>query len=248
MQSQTGSQASLRLSFCLEKKKCCFPFPNLSSTFTSDSIQKLHLPVFKGAMATGAIVFGLVLAPMGWILMLAATVTPQWHEFSRRPGFPQDVSFSDGLWESCVEVTSLQNKVCQPLPVEIAISWPIQMVRTLSVVSVLAGFLSYVLTHVGTRWWSGHLNRCLVGSSGLLHLFSGGLYLCATSFMAYRALVDLTNPQVPPEDKYHLGTCVYLGWAGGAAETLAGLCLATGFHRKNEHGLRSLPVPYRIDY
>ena len=180
--------------------------------------------------------------------MLAATITPQWREFPRRPGFPQDVFFSDGLWESCVEVTSLQNKVCQPIPEEMALSWPVQMVRALSVVSVLVGFSGYFLSHAGTRWWSGHPNYCLIGGSGLLQVSSGGLYLCATSFMAYQTLADFTNPEVSPEDKYQLGTCIYLGWSGGAAEILAGVCLATGFHRKKEHSLRNLPVPYRLDY
>ncbi|XP_067316847.1 claudin-19-like [Anolis sagrei] len=199
-------------------------------------------------MANSAMVLGLVVAPMGWVLMLAATVTPQWREFPRKPGFPQDVSFSDGLWESCVEVTSLQGKACHAIPEEMAISWPIQMVRALAVVSVLVGFLGYVLSHVGARWWSGSPNYSLTGASGLLLLLSGAMYLCGTSYMAYRALADLTKAQVPPENRYHLGTCLYLGWSGGTAEVFAGLCLASSFHKKDGHRLRSLHVPYRVDY
>lgn len=193
-------------------------------------------------------VLGLVVAPMGWVLMLAATVTPEWREFPKRPGFPQDVSFSDGLWESCMEMTSIQDKVCQPVPEEIAISWPVQMVRALTIISLLGGFLSYLLTHVGTRWWSEHPNYCLTGGSGLLLLLSGVLYLYATSYMAYRVLSNIANREIPDMDKFHLGTCVYLGWSGGAAKTFAGMCLATSFQRKHDSSLRNLPMPYYVDY
>nr|XP_056702406.1 claudin-7-like [Euleptes europaea] len=199
-------------------------------------------------MTTCTTLLGLAVAPLGWVLMLTATVTPQWREFPERPGYPQDISFSDGLWESCVEVTSIQGKVCQPLPQEMAVSWPIQLARVLTVTSVLAGFLSYSLATAGVRWWAEHPNNCLAGISGLLHLLSGLAYLCATSYMAYRILADITNLQVPDEDKYRLGTCLYLGWSGGAAETFAGVCLATSFQGENSNRLMNLPPPYEVDY
>uniref|UniRef100_A0A8D0DJ53 Claudin n=1 Tax=Salvator merianae TaxID=96440 RepID=A0A8D0DJ53_SALMN len=194
-------------------------------------------------MATGMMVLGLVVAPMGWILILAATVTPQWREFPKRPGFPQDIFFSDGLWESCMEVTSVQDMICQTIPGEMAIFWPLQMVRVLTIISVLTGFLSYVLAHVGARWWSGHPNCCVTGGSGLLLLLSGVLYLCATSYMAYDILDKMASSQASEMDKYHLGTCLYLGWSGGVVEVFAGMCLATGFQTKNGNGLRTPCVP-----
>ncbi|XP_048357563.1 claudin-7-like [Sphaerodactylus townsendi] len=199
-------------------------------------------------MTTCTMLLGLAIAPLGWVLMLAATVTPQWQEFHERPGYPQDVSFSDGLWESCVEVTSIQGKVCQPLPEEMAVSWPILLVRALTVSALLVGFLSYGLANAGVRWWTEHSNNCLEGVSGLLYLLSGLVYLCATSYMAYRIIANITNLQVPEEDKYHLGTCFYLGWSGGAAETFAGVCLATSFQRVNYNCLRNLSLPYDVDY
>uniref|UniRef100_A0A8C4YV81 Claudin n=1 Tax=Gopherus evgoodei TaxID=1825980 RepID=A0A8C4YV81_9SAUR len=185
-------------------------------------------------MATGSMVLGLVVAPMGWVLLLAATVTPRWREFSRRPGFPRDVSFSDGLWESCVEVISVPGRACQAIPQETAISWPMQMLRALTVISVLTGVLSYSLGHVGVRWWTDSPNPKLTGTAGLLLVLSGAMYLCATSYMAYKVLENMANPQTPAGDKFRLGTCLYLGWSGGVAEILAGICLAVNFQRKEE--------------
>ncbi|XP_032658832.1 claudin-1-like [Chelonoidis abingdonii] len=199
-------------------------------------------------MATGSMVLGLVVAPMGWVLLLAATVTPQWREFSRRPGFPGDVSFSDGLWESCVEVISVPGRACQAIPQETAISWPMQMLRALTVISVLTGVLSYALAHVGVRWWTDLPNPKLTGTAGLLLVLSGAMYLCATSYVAYKVLENMANPQTPAGDKFQLGTCLYLGWSGGVAEILAGICLAINFQRKEESSPGNVAAPYEVDY
>ncbi|XP_067399445.1 claudin-23-like [Emydura macquarii macquarii] len=199
-------------------------------------------------MATGSMVLGLVVAPMGWVLMLAATVTPQWREFPGRPGFPRDVSFSDGLWESCVEVVSVPGRVCQAISQETAIAWPMQMLRALTVVSVLTGVLSYSLAHAGVRWWTDHPSPRLTGTAGLLLVLAGAMYLCATSYMAYRVLENMASPQTPAEDKFQLGTCLYLGWSGGVAEILAGICLAINFRRKEDSSRGTAAVPYEVDY
>lgn len=156
-------------------------------------------------------VLGLGVAPMGWILILAATITPQWREFPQRPGFPLDITLSDGLWESCVEVASLQDKICQPIPEEMAVSWPIQMMRALTVIAVLGSLLSFALSNLGVRWWAESPNYNLTGVSGLLLLLFGVIYLCATSYMAHSVLITAASLQTPDVDKYHLGACLYLG-------------------------------------
>ncbi|XP_074832426.1 claudin-7-like [Carettochelys insculpta] len=199
-------------------------------------------------MATGSMVLGLVVAPMGWVLLLAATVTPQWRECCGQPGFPRDVSFSDGLWESCVEVVSVPGRVCHTLPPETAISWPLQMLRALAVISLLTGGLSYALAHMGVHWWTDQPRPKLAGSAGLLLVLSGVTYLCATSYMAYRVLEDMASAQTPAGDKFQLGTCLYLGWSGGAAEIMAGICLAFSFQRQQESNPGNAAAPYEVDY
>ncbi|XP_038233179.1 claudin-7-like [Dermochelys coriacea] len=199
-------------------------------------------------MATGSVALGLVLAPMGWVLLLAATVTLQWREFSRRPGFPRDVSFSDGLWESCMEVIGMPGRACQAIPQETAISWPMQMLGALTVISVLTGVLSYSLAHVGVCWSTDQPNSKLTGTAGLLLVLSGATYLCATSYMAYEVLENMANPQTPAGDMFRLGTCLYLGWSGGVAEIVAGICLAINFQRKEESSPGNVAAPYEVDY
>ncbi|MGH0188161.1 UNVERIFIED_CONTAM: hypothetical protein FKN15_028138 [Acipenser sinensis] len=58
-------------------------------------------------MVTCSMIIGLIFTPVGWVLLLAATVTPQWREFPQRPGYSLDLFFYDGLWETCREVTTL---------------------------------------------------------------------------------------------------------------------------------------------
>uniref|UniRef100_A0A8C8R4W5 Claudin n=1 Tax=Pelusios castaneus TaxID=367368 RepID=A0A8C8R4W5_9SAUR len=194
-------------------------------------------------MATASMALGLVVAPMGWVLMLAATVTPRWREFSGRPDFPQDVFFSDGLWESCMEMVSVPGRQCHALLQETAMAWPLQVLRALTIISLLTGVLSYPLAHAGVRWWTNHPTPGLTGTAGLLLVLSGTMYICATSYMAYRVLENMASAQTPARDKFQLGTCLYLGWSGGVAEILAGICLAINFQKED-----SSPGPPAIPY
>ncbi|XP_075764899.1 LOW QUALITY PROTEIN: claudin-7-like [Pelodiscus sinensis] len=200
-------------------------------------------------MATGSMARGLLVAPMGWVLLLAATVTPQWREFPRRPGFPPDVSFSEGLWESCVELAGVLGQVCWALPPGTASSWPTQMLRALTVISVLTGALGYALAHLGAWWWTDHPRPKLAGTAGLLLVGAGAAYLCAASYVAYSVLETMASPQTPAGDKFQMGTCLYLGWSGGAAESVAGVALASSWHREGEAGRPGeAAAPYEVDY
>ncbi|XP_068773934.1 claudin-7-like [Struthio camelus] len=196
-------------------------------------------------MGTLSLASGLAVAPMGWVLLLAATAAPRWRELRERPGYPRDVSFSDGLWESCVEVLARPGAACRPLPEDSARLWPL---RAAAVASLLLAALAYVLAVLGTRWWAPRPRPGLAVAAGLLLALAGALYLAAASYAAHRVLEDLANPQTPPADRFHPGACLYLGWSGGGAEVLAGVCLAASFRRKREAGAGPAAAPYEVDY
>ncbi|KYO30400.1 claudin-7-like [Alligator mississippiensis] len=187
-------------------------------------------------MVTTSMVLGLAVAPMGWVMTLAATVTPRWREFSARPGFPRDVSFSDGLLESRLEVAAVPCRAvpCRAVPDKAAVSWPMHMLRAMTVLSVLAGALSCSIANAGVRWRTRPPDPRLTGTAGLLLVLRGATDLCAVSYMAYRVLDNIASPQTPAADKLHMGPCLYLGWTGGGLEILTSLCLAVNCPRKQE--------------
>ncbi|XP_076213782.1 claudin-3-like [Aptenodytes patagonicus] len=195
-----------------------------------------------------SLVWGLALAPMGWVLLLAATATPRWRELSGWPGYPRDLSFSDGLWESCVEALAQLGSACRALPEDTTHFWPMRVLRAATVGSLLLGALAYTLAMLGARWWAPPPRPNLVATAGLLLMLAGAMYLGATSYMAHRVLQDLASPQTLPADRFHLGTCLYLGWSSGVAEVLAGVCLATSFCRKREFVGGPAAAPYEVDY
>lgn len=199
-------------------------------------------------MGTLSLVWGLALAPMGWVLLLAATATPRWRELPQRPGYPRDLSFSDGLWESCVEALVRPGPACRTLPEDMAHFWPMRVLRAATVGSLLLGALAYALAMLGARWWAPPPRPNLVATAGFLLMLAGAVYLSATCYMAHRVLQDLASPQTPPADRFHLGTCLYLGWSGGGAEVLAGICLATSFCRKRGFIGGPAAAPYDVDY
>lgn len=199
-------------------------------------------------MGTLSLASGLVVAPMGWVLLLAATATPRWRELPQRHGYPRDVSFSDGLWESCVEVLAQPGPACRSFPEDAARFWPVLVLRAATVGSLLLGAVAYALAMLGARWWAPPPRHNLVASAGLLLMLAGAVYLGAASYVAHRVLQDLASPQTPPADRFHLGTCLYLGWGGGGAEVLAGLCLATNFCRKSGFVAGPDAAPYEVDY
>ncbi|KAM9268195.1 claudin-7-like [Morus bassanus] len=199
-------------------------------------------------MGTLSLVWGLALAPMGWVLLLAATATPRWRELPERPGYPRDLSFSDGLWESCVEVLTQLGPACRAIPADTAHFWPMWVLRAATVGSLLLGVLAYTLAMLGARWWAPQPRPNLVATARLLLMLAGAMYLGAASYMAHRVLQDLASPQTPPADRFRLGTCLYLGWSGSGAEVLAGICLATSFCRKRGFVGGPATAPYEVDY
>jgi len=199
-------------------------------------------------MGTASLVWGLALGPAGWALLLAATATPRWRELPERPGYPRDLSFSDGLWESCVETLGQPGPLCRALPEDTALFWPVLALRAAAVGSLLLGAMAYGLAVAGARCWAPLPRPGLVVAAGLLLTLAGAAYLGAASYVAHQVLEESASPQTPPADRFHLGTCLYLGWSGGGTEVLAGICLASSFCGKRGLATRPAAAPYEVDY
>ncbi|XP_067863159.1 claudin-7-like [Heptranchias perlo] len=176
-------------------------------------------------MVTTSMIVGLVVTPMGWVLVLAGTVAPQWRELSQRPGYPPDSYFYDGLWETCRESITTSSRDCNQLSDEIAASWLTQLNRALCLLSVLLAILGYLVAQAGVRWWTEGPSPNLAALGGVLIVLSGAACLAPVSYVGYRLVRTIQDPLVPPADKYQLGTCLYLGWFGGSAELLGGITL-----------------------
>ncbi|XP_029427627.1 claudin-7-like [Rhinatrema bivittatum] len=205
-------------------------------------------------MVTCSEMVGLALAPMGWVLLLASTVTPHWREFYQRPDYPWDMSFFDGLWESCTEVNHMldgRRQRCQAIPKEVTVSGFIHLLRSLAMLSVLGGLLSYCIANLGVRWWTDPPmpSTNLTGVAGLGLILCGGVYLGAVSYMAHQILENISNSHVPKNEKFQLGTCLYLGWAGGAVKILAGVAFTLSFNRRKQRGAQGVAdAPYEVNY
>ncbi|XP_051775068.1 claudin-23 [Erpetoichthys calabaricus] len=183
-------------------------------------------------MATCSMIFGLILTPLGWILLLTATVTPQWREFAQRPGYSLDLFFYDGLWETCKEVTTFNIRECKPLLKEAVASWWIHLQRFLTIISVIIGALSYVAAHIGVHWWDDNSMPNLTGSAGLFIALAGSLYICVVSYSAFEILSAIMDSAIEVAEKFSMGTCLYLGWCGGFVVLISGILLMCNYSCK----------------
>ncbi|XP_056447207.1 claudin-23 [Gadus chalcogrammus] len=169
-------------------------------------------------------VMGIVFAPLGLVLVLTASITPQWREGQARlgltgPGSPPRSKArggggppgplaavetllllrSDGLWESCLQVVQSELKQCWPVTGAYRRDPRLRLARGLVLSSLFLCGTGIVLAGVGVRCWSDVPLRGVAALGGFLVVLAGLLSLTALGVYTHNlGRLGVDNPGEGP--------------------------------------------------
>ncbi|XP_026195811.1 claudin-23 [Anabas testudineus] len=176
----------------------------------------------------GILIFGLVMAPCGWVLDLTATVAPNWRTLSNIPNTPSSQFIEQGIWDICIASTVSQSPTCGQQDTAYFGNQIVKAGQGLMVASLLVTLLGLAVAIPGVRCWTNNPNWVLSGFSGLLIFLSGVMAIIPLSWYSY----SYTNiSTASPQTSVAVGYCIYLGFIGGIFEVVGGFVMLIGFCR-----------------
>ncbi|XP_058645392.1 claudin-23 [Onychostoma macrolepis] len=195
----------------------------------------------------GIFIFGMVLAPCGWILELTSTVAPAWRTINNIPGEPSDLVLQQGLWDICRTFTSSRDIQCNQQDTQYFSAQIIQIARGLMLSSLILNVIAIGVATAGVRCWTEKPHWTVAGVGGLLIFISGVLTIIPVAWYTH----TMTSIFSASTD-VRVGYCLVLGFIGGIMEVLGGLVMSIGLcrrcsGRKRDERPRRDPAPPRRD-
>ncbi|XP_056289039.1 claudin 23a [Pseudoliparis swirei] len=176
----------------------------------------------------GILIFGLVLAPCGWILNLTATVAPNWRTLHDIPGIPTTDFIQQGIWEICRATSTNQRSDCS---LQDTIYFGNQIIKTaqgLMVASLIVTLIGLAVAIPGVRCWRDRPNWLVAGLGGLLIFLSGVMTIIPIAW--YTHILESIS-SVSSTTSVKVGYCIILGYIGGIFEILGGFVMFIGICR-----------------
>ncbi|XP_034048530.1 claudin-23 [Thalassophryne amazonica] len=175
----------------------------------------------------GILIFGMVLAPCGWILDLTATVAPNWRTFNQVVGRPQDVIIQQGIWDIC-EASSISSSILCNQPDSLYFSnQVIRPAQGLMVASLIVTLCGLAVAIPGVRCWKDTPNWTVAGLGGILIFLSGVMTIIPIAW--YTNIINSINTAT--SGTITVGYCIVLGYIGGILEILGGFVMFIGICR-----------------
>ncbi|XP_068569466.1 claudin-6-like [Cebidichthys violaceus] len=136
----------------------------------------------------------------------------------------------DGLWMNCVMQSTGQMQ-CKLNESVMSLSRDLQAARALVIISLIFGFIGFLLTFVGAKC-TGCLNKDsskakVVIIGGCLIIVSAVLVLIPVCWSAAITITDFQNPLTVGSQRRELGASIYIGWASAAFLLIGGITLTT---------------------
>ncbi|XP_005279403.1 claudin-7 [Chrysemys picta bellii] len=176
---------------------------------------------------SGLQLLGFVLALLGWVALIAATILPQW----RMSSYAGDsiitaVAVYQGLWMSCAWQSTGQIQ-CKAYDSILNLSSALQATRALMVVSIVMGIIGIGVASMGMKCTrcggDNKVQKARIAMTGGLIFVVGGLAaLIACSWYGNQIVRDFYDITVPVNTKYEFGSAIFIGWAGSALVLLGG--------------------------
>ncbi|XP_007260887.3 claudin-23-like [Astyanax mexicanus] len=178
----------------------------------------------------GIIIFGLVLAPCGWILDLTSTVAPNWRTLTSVSGQPQDTVYNQGIWDMCKSSTTSTTVTCNQVDTLYFNNQIIPIAKGMMVASLIVTLIGLAVVTPGARCWRDRPPRWALTSFGAVLIFcSGALTIIPIAWYTY--LMPSLNSTYSSTSTNNVGYCIVLGYIGGILEVLAGIVLFVGVCR-----------------
>ncbi|XP_007260893.3 claudin-23-like [Astyanax mexicanus] len=175
----------------------------------------------------GVLIFGLVLAPCGWILDLTSTVSPSWRTVQYITGQPQDLVLQQGLWDICRTFTTSRNVYCNQQDSEYFANQVVTTSQRLMVTSLVINLIGLAVVSAGVKCWSDRPpNWTVTGIGGLLVFFSGILSLIPIAWFT-----NMIHNIKSPSTDIRVGYCIVLGYMGSLMNVLGGGAMFAGIRK-----------------
>ncbi|KAM4635256.1 claudin-23-like [Polymixia lowei] len=176
----------------------------------------------------GILIFGMVLAPCGWILNLTATVAPNWRTIHAIPNEPVDLIIQQGIFDICRAFDSSREIECNQQDTTYFNNQIIEIAQGLMVASLIVTLIGLAVAIPGVRCWRNSPNWTIAGLGGILIFLSGVMTIIPISW--YTHIMDSITTATPTTD-VRVGFCIVLGYIGGIFEILGGFVMFIGICR-----------------
>lgn len=176
----------------------------------------------------GILIFGMVLAPCGWILDLTATVAPSWRTLNDIPNTPPSEYIEQGIWDICRRTTSSVRPECGLEDTTYFGHQIIEVAQGMMVASLVVTLVGIAVAIPGVRCWKDRPNWTMAGLGGLLIFCSGVLTIIPIAWYTH-IMNDIST--VTPVINVQVGYCIVLGYIGGIFEVLGGFVMFIGICR-----------------
>ncbi|XP_030004376.1 claudin-23-like [Sphaeramia orbicularis] len=179
----------------------------------------------------GILIFGLVMAPCGWVLDLTATVAPNWRTISSVQGRPENEIVQQGIFDICIASSTDTRSTCSQEDATYFGNDIIPIAQGLMVASLVITLIGLAVAIPGVRCWRDRPNWVVAGLGGLLIFCSGVLTIIPIAWYTHilsnvTTVTPLTSPSV-----LQVGYCIVLGYIGGIFEVLGGFVMFIGICR-----------------
>lgn len=181
----------------------------------------------------GILIFGMVLAPCGWILDLTSTVAPNWRTINNLAGQPVDLVVEQGIWDICNTFTTSRSQQCSQRTNDQTYfnNQIIPIAQGMMIASLIVTILGLAVATPGVRCWRDRPRWILASIGGLLIFCSGVLTIIPIAWYTH-LLNGLNSTSVKRDplrsDDIRVGYCIVLGYIGGIMEVLGGLVMFVG--------------------
>uniref|UniRef100_A0A8C6WVV4 Claudin n=1 Tax=Neogobius melanostomus TaxID=47308 RepID=A0A8C6WVV4_9GOBI len=203
-----------------------------------------------------SMVMGIVFAPLGLVLVFTAAITPQWREGQARvvvsgpgatlQGFRAQrlgveavlLVRSDGLWESCLQMSPPELKHCWPVSGAYQRDPRVRLAQGLTLTSLFLCGTGIILACIGVRCWKDLPLRGVAATGGLLMVLASLLSL--TTLSVYTHNLNQLGLQ---EQSYkghgsqstqlslRQARSLYFGWLGSCLQMVGGVALMFSLKR-----------------
>ncbi|XP_038154921.1 claudin-23-like [Cyprinodon tularosa] len=174
----------------------------------------------------GILIFGMVMAPCGWVLNLVTTVAPNWRTLQDFPNLPPDRVIEQGIWDICIAATATERQQCGQEDTTYFGNDIIEISQGLMLGSLIVTLIGICVAIPGVRCWTDRApNWAVCTCAGFLIFISGVLTLIAVSW--YTHIIDEITTETPLLG-VRAGYCLVLGFIGGIFEVLGGFVMTIG--------------------
>ncbi|XP_012696083.1 claudin 23a [Clupea harengus] len=174
----------------------------------------------------GILIFGMVLAPCGWVLDLTATVAPNWRTINDIDGEPIGTFLQQGIWDICRATTTSRDIQCNQQDEAYFNEQIIEIAQAMMVASLILTLIGLAVAIPGVRCWRERPNWTVAGLGGLLIFLSGVLTLIPIAWYTH-ILTDIAAASTD----IRVGYSIILGYIGGIMEVLGGFVMFIGICR-----------------